>query len=48
MIDSVVFNESGLVPVITQDAASGRVLMFAWMDREALAETVRTERAVYY
>ena len=48
MLDAVHFNASGLVPVITQDADSGRVLMFAWMDREALAETVRTGRAVYY
>ena len=48
MIDSVVFNESGLVPAIAQDADSGRVLMVAWMDREALLETVETGRAVYF
>lgn len=48
MIDSVVFNESGLVPAIAQDADSGQVLMVAWMNREALTETVETGRAVYF
>jgi len=48
MLDSVVFNDAGLVPVITQDAASGSVLMFAWMNREAFEETVATGRAVYF
>ena len=42
------FDTDGLVPVITQDAASGRVLMVAWATREALAETVQTRRAVYW
>ena len=47
-IDEVAWDESGLVPAIAQDGASGRVLMVAWMNREALAETVRTGRAVYW
>jgi phosphoribosyl-AMP cyclohydrolase len=42
------FDADGLVPVIAQDAASGRVLMLAWANREALAETVQTQRAVYW
>jgi phosphoribosyl-AMP cyclohydrolase len=42
------FDTDGLVPVIAQDAASGRVLMVAWANREALAETVQTQRAVYW
>ena len=42
------FDADGLVPVIAQDAASGRVLMVAWANREALAETVQTQRAVYW
>lgn len=37
-----------LLPAIAQDAASGRVLMLAWMNEEAWAETLRTGRAVYY
>jgi phosphoribosyl-AMP cyclohydrolase len=38
----------GLVPAVAQDAATGRVLMLAWMNAEAYAETVRTGRAVYF
>jgi phosphoribosyl-AMP cyclohydrolase len=38
----------GVVPVVAQDYASGRVLMLAYMNREALAETIRTGRACYY
>ena len=48
MLDSVKFDAAGLVPAIAQDAASGDVLMVAWMDREALEETVATGRAVYF
>jgi len=40
LISSVQFNSDGLVPVIAQDAGSGQVLMFAWMDETALQETV--------
>ena len=42
------WDEHGLVPAIAQDAASGRVLTLAWMNREALAETVNSGRAVYW
>jgi len=38
----------GLVPAIAQDAATGEVLMMAWMNREAFDETLRTGRAVYF
>ena len=38
----------GLVPAIAQDAETGEVLMLAWMNAEAFAETVRTGRAVYF
>ena len=38
----------GLVSAIAQDAATGEVLMIAWMDREAFEETVRTRRATYF
>jgi phosphoribosyl-AMP cyclohydrolase len=38
----------GLVPAVAQDAATGQVLMLAWMNREAFEETVRTGRAVYF
>ena len=47
-LDEIEWNEKGLVPAIAQDAASGRVLTLAWMNREALAETAKTGRAVYW
>ena len=47
-LDALKWDEQGLIPAIAQDAATGRVLMFAWMDREALRETVASGRAVYW
>ena len=47
-LDAVAWNGDGLVPAIAQDAASGEVLMMAWMDREALARTVETGDATYW
>lgn len=47
-LDQVRWDDKGLVPVVTQDAVSGRVLTVAWMNREALAETVRCGEAVYW
>jgi phosphoribosyl-AMP cyclohydrolase len=42
------FPAGGLLPAIAQDAATGQVLMLAWMNREAYEETLRTGRAVYF
>ena len=47
-LDDVRWSEHGLVPAIAQDAASGRVLTLAWMNREALARTVETGEAHYW
>jgi len=47
-LDTVNWNSDGLVPAIAQDAATGRILMMAWMNREALAETSRRGEAVYF
>ncbi|UCH46752.1 MAG: phosphoribosyl-AMP cyclohydrolase [Betaproteobacteria bacterium] len=47
-LDEVQWDENGLVPAIAQDASSGDVLMVAWMNRDALSETVRSARAVYW
>lgn len=47
-LDEVHWNGEGLVPAVAQDAASGRVLMLAWMNRTALTETVRRGEAVYW
>ena len=40
--------QGGLIPAIAQDADTGRVLMLAWMNREAYEETLRTGRACYF
>jgi phosphoribosyl-AMP cyclohydrolase len=42
------WSADGLIPVIAQDRASGRVLMLAWMNREALDATIAENRAVYW
>jgi len=47
-LDRVNWDARGLVPVVSQDAASGRVLTLAWMNREALAETIRLGEVVYW
>lgn len=46
--DEVRWDANGLVPVIAQEHDSGRVLMFAWMNREALQLTYETKQAVYW
>jgi phosphoribosyl-AMP cyclohydrolase len=47
-LNKVNWTIEGLVPVIAQEAGSGQVLMFAWMDREALKLTVESGQAVYW
>ena len=47
-LDKVNWDANGLVPVIAQEAATNDVLMFAWMNREALSKTIETGRAVYF
>ncbi len=47
-LDEVRWGDDGLVPAIAQDAASGDILMVAWMNREALSRTVETGQAVYW
>ena len=47
-LDEVNWNKNGLIPVIAQDATSGRVLMRAWANREALQTAIDEGRAVYW
>ena len=47
-LKKVKWDEHGLVPVIAQEAGSNDVLMFAWMNRDALARTVELGEAVYW
>jgi phosphoribosyl-AMP cyclohydrolase len=47
-LDNVKFDAQGLIPVIAQEVGTNDVLMFAWMNREALAQTADLGRAVYF
>lgn len=47
-LDEIEWDAQGLIPAIAQDAETGDVLMFAWMNRDSLLETVKTGEAVYW
>ena len=47
-LDEVPWDKDGLVPVVTQEFSTGRVLTLAWMNREALARTAQGGEAVYW
>ena len=47
-LDTIKWDSKGLVPVIAQEQSTGDVLMFAWMNREALQLTAELKRAVYF
>ncbi len=47
-LNRIKWDENGLVPVIAQEVGSNDVLMFAWMNRDALARTVELGQAVYW
>ena len=48
VIEQLAFDEQGLIPVITQDANSNEILMFAWMNLDALKQTIATKRVTYW
>jgi len=48
LLDTIKWDEQGLIPAIAQDAESGEVLMMAWMNREALVLSIEQNRAVYW
>ncbi len=47
-LDEIKWTDDGLVPAIAQESGTGKILMFAWMNREALAETAASGFAVYW
>ena len=47
-IDNVRWDSDGLLPVIVQDASSNKVIMFAWMNRESLEESIKKRKAIYW
>ena len=48
VLDTLSFDDRGLVPAIAQQHDTGEVLMLAWMSRDSIAETLRTGRVCYY
>ena len=48
VLDAIAFNEDGLVPAIAQQFDTGEILMLAWMNRDAVAETLQTGRVCYW
>lgn len=47
-IDTLKFNDQGLIPAIAQDEENGDVLMMAWMSRESILQTLETNRVTYW
>jgi phosphoribosyl-AMP cyclohydrolase len=47
-LDQIKWTDEGLLPAIAQDHETGKVLMFAWMNRESLSLTVKEQRAIYW
>jgi phosphoribosyl-AMP cyclohydrolase len=47
-LEQVKFDDQGLIPAISQDHKTGEILMFAWMNKEALTLTIEKQQAVYY
>ena len=47
-LEQIKWTDDGLIPVISQDAESGKVLMLAWMNRESLQLTIKEGRAIYW
>ncbi len=47
-LKQIQFDSDGLIPAIAQDFATGKILMFAWMNAESLALTIEKQQAVYY
>ena len=47
-IETIQFNETGMVPAIAQDHITGKILMMAWMNKEALSLSIKTIKVVYF
>jgi len=48
VLDAIAFDAEGLIPAVAQQHDSGEVLMLAWMNREAVAESLRTGQVCYW
>jgi len=48
IVEALKYNEDGLIPAISQQHDTGEILMMAWMNKEAVAETLKTGRVCYF
>ena len=47
-LDRIVWNSDGLLPVIVQDIFTNKVIMFAWMNKETLKQSIKERKAIYW
>jgi|TARA_B100000767_G_scaffold252454_1_gene256226 phosphoribosyl-AMP cyclohydrolase len=47
-IENIRWNEDGLLPVIVQEVGTAKIIMFAWMNRETLEESIKQKKAIYW
>ncbi|MDG2252761.1 MAG: phosphoribosyl-AMP cyclohydrolase [Methylophilaceae bacterium] len=47
-LDSIVWNDDGLLPVIVQDFSTNKVIMFAWMNKDTLKQSIEERKAIYW
>ena len=47
-LDSIVWNDDGLLPVIVQDFSTNKVIMFAWMNKDTLKQSIAERKAIYW
>ena len=47
-LDTIVWNSDGLVPVIVQDILTNKVIMFAWMNKDTLNQSIKERKAIYW
>src|SRR5690625_5436017 len=48
MLEKITYDENGLIPAVVQDSVTGKVLMLAYMNEEALQKTIKTEETWFY
>ena len=46
-LDRIIWNSDGLLPVIVQDIFTNKVIMFAWMNKETLKQSIKERKAIY-
>jgi phosphoribosyl-AMP cyclohydrolase len=47
-LNNIIWNEDGLLPVIVQDIMTNKVIMFAWMNKDTLKQSIKERKAIYW